>query len=82
MTDWDLQKYVAVYDRFEVSVLKKWENFLFVCQVGPAEHEYELTVGGFNSGLSTLGDSLSYHSGKKFSTKISKVFTPTLIYLQ
>ena len=43
-------------------------------QVGPGD-DYVLTVGGFNSDLSTLGDSMtlnnSYHnlSGMRFSTK-------------
>ena len=37
-------------------------------QVGGGE-DYELSVSGFNAGLSTLGDSLSYHNGMKFSAK-------------
>ena len=43
-------------------------------QVGPGD-DYMLTVGGFNTGLSTLGDSMiTSHSwanlnGMKFSTK-------------
>jgi len=54
MTDFDQKKYVAVYDQFEV---------------GPGE-DYILTVGGFNSALSTLTESMTrYHNGKKFSTK-------------
>ena len=37
-------------------------------QVGPGEG-YMLTVGGFNTGLSTLGDSMSSNNGMKFTTK-------------
>ena len=38
-------------------------------QVGPEEGQYVLTVEGFNDPLSTLGDSLDYHNGMKFSAK-------------
>ena len=37
-------------------------------QVGVGEG-YQLSVSGFNAGLSTLGDSLAYHNGAKFSAK-------------
>ena len=37
-------------------------------QVGAGDG-YVLTVGGFNAGLSTLGDSMTYHNGMMFSTK-------------
>ena len=38
-------------------------------QVGPGD-DYILTVGGFNNtGLSTLGDSMSSNNGMKFTTK-------------
>ena len=37
-------------------------------QVGAGDG-YNLTVGGFNAGLSTLGDSMAYHNGMMFSTK-------------
>ena len=38
-------------------------------QVGPGEG-YMLTVGGFNSALSNLKDSMTaFHNGMKFSTK-------------
>ena len=37
-------------------------------QVGPGD-DYVLTVKGFNDALSTLGDSMNYHNGMKFSTK-------------
>jgi len=53
MTDYDSKDSVALFDRFKVSQ-------------GPG---YVLSVGGFNKTLSTLGDSLSYHNGAKFSTK-------------
>ena len=38
-------------------------------QVGPEEDGYRLTVGSFNEAESTLGDSMSYHNGMKFSTR-------------
>jgi len=53
MTDYDRISYVAVYDQFKV---------------GPG-NGYVLTVGKFNAALSTLGDSMAYHNGMKFSTK-------------
>ena len=37
-------------------------------QVGPGE-EYELTVKGYDGGLSTLGNSMSRHNGRKFTAK-------------
>ena len=37
-------------------------------QVGPGD-DYVLTIGGFNDALSTLGDSMAYHNGMKFSAK-------------
>ena len=37
-------------------------------QVGPGDN-YVLTVTGFNQALSTLGDSMNYHNGIKFTTK-------------
>ena len=37
-------------------------------QVGPGD-DYMLTVGGFNDAKSTLGDSMDYSNGMKFSTK-------------
>ena len=50
-------------------------------QVGPGEG-YMLTVGEFNAALSTLGDSMDYHNGQKFTTKwvikeIDMVLKPT-----
>jgi len=56
MTDYDGTDYVAVFENFKVSQ-------------GPG---YVLSVGGFKNSLSTLGDSLSYHNGMKFSTKLVK----------
>jgi len=53
MTDYDKKTYIAVFNNFKV---------------GPGE-DYVLTVGSFNETLSTLGDSMAYHSGMKFSTK-------------
>ena len=37
-------------------------------QVGPGD-DYVLTVKGFNDALSTLGDSMLYNNGFKFTTK-------------
>merc|ERR1719282_1243537 len=53
LKDFDNQTYHAVYAHFSV---------------GGGEG-YELSVSGFNAGLSTLGESLSYHNGMKFSAK-------------
>jgi len=53
MTDYDNKTFVAVYDYFKV---------------GPGE-DYVVTVGSFNDTLSTLGDSMEYHNGMKFTTK-------------
>ena len=38
-------------------------------QVGPEEDGYRLTVGSFNEAESTLGDSMGYNNGMKFSTR-------------
>jgi len=53
MTDYDNKTFVAVYDYFKV---------------GPGEN-YVLAVESFNETLSTLGDSMGYSNGMKFSTK-------------
>jgi len=53
LKDFDNQTYHAVYAHFSV---------------GDGEG-YELSVSGFNASLSTLGDSLAYHNGMKFSAK-------------
>merc|ERR1719153_88590 len=53
LKDFDDFTYQAVYSHFEVG----------------GEEGYELSVSGFNAGLSTLGDSLAYHNGMKFSAK-------------
>jgi len=53
MTDYDGRIFQAVYDQFKVG----------------AGDDYVLTVAGFNAALSTLGDSMTYHNGQKFSTK-------------
>ena len=37
-------------------------------QVGPGD-DYELKVEGFNDALSTLGNSMAYHNGMKFTAK-------------
>ena len=39
-----------------------------VVQVGQGD-DFVLTVGEFNKGLSTLGDSMTYHNGMGFTTK-------------
>ena len=41
---------------------------MMMMQVGPGD-DYELSVGGFNDALSTLGDSMAFHNGMKFSAK-------------
>ena len=41
---------------------------MMMAQVGPGD-DYALTIGGFNDALSTLGNSMAYHNGMKFSTK-------------
>ena len=43
-------------------------TIMMMFQVGPGD-DYELTVGGFNHAKSTLGDSMKYNNGAKFSTK-------------
>jgi len=53
LTDFDGKTYSAFYDRF---------------QVGPGDG-YQVTVTDFNDALSTLGDSLRFNNGMKFSTK-------------
>jgi len=53
MTDYDNKTFVAVYNNFKV---------------GPGE-DYVATVESFNDTLSTLGDSMRYCNGMKFSTK-------------
>ena len=42
--------------------------YLITTQVGPGEN-YVVTVESFNETLSTLGDSMGYINGMKFSTK-------------
>ena len=41
---------------------------MLMVQVGQGD-DFVLTVGGFNKGLSTLGDSMTYHNGTGFTTK-------------
>ena len=41
---------------------------IIMMQVGPGD-DYLLTVGGFNHAESSLGDSMAYNNGMKFSTK-------------
>jgi len=53
MTDYDNKTFVAVYDYFKV---------------GPGDN-YVVAVESFNDTLSTLGDSMAYTNGMKFSTK-------------
>ena len=52
----------------QVIDLYKIMMLMMMMQVGPGDG-YVLTVGGFNKALSTLGDSMAYHNGMKFSTK-------------
>ena len=60
------------FDDTERLKIRSTQNEDFVkttTQVGPAADGYKLTVGGFNDALSTLGDSMAYNNGEKFSTK-------------
>ena len=41
---------------------------MMLLQVGPGD-DYMLTVGEFYEALSTLGDSMDYSNGLKFTTK-------------
>ena len=54
LTDWDGAEYFALYDNFRV-------------EPGPL-YKLHLPTEGFNTRLSTLGDSLSYSHGMAFST--------------
>ena len=51
-----------------VMILTRKNGQLVEPQVGPGD-DYILSVGGFNDALSTLGDSMQYNNGKKFSTR-------------
>ena len=79
MGDYDGQKYHAVYDSFKVGFASclllsctVWDLLhiigIIATQVGPGPG-YTLSVGGFRPDLSTLGDSVTYNNGAKFSTK-------------
>merc|ERR1711962_1755857 len=59
MKDWDDKEYTAVYSNF---------------QVGPGD-DYVLSVSGFESSSSTLGDSMARHNGMRFSAKDRDVDT-------
>ena len=67
LTDFDQKTYVAVYDQFQV-VMMMMTMIIMLIQVGPGDG-YMLTVRGFNDALSTLGDSMYYSNGAKFSAK-------------
>lgn len=54
--------YVALRDKDGSNVYAKYSNF----KVGDAASKYKLTVSGYSG---TAGDSLSGHSGNKFTTK-------------
>jgi len=54
MGDWDDSTYTAHYNKFSV---------------GSDATGYTLTVGSFDRGASTLGDSMARSNGAKFSTK-------------
>ena len=55
---------------FENLIVNRAEKYciLVTTQVGAGD-DYVLTVAGFNAALSTLGDSMRFHNGMKFSTK-------------
>ena len=42
---------------------------LKLTQVGPEDDGHRLSVADYNADLSTLGDSMQYNNGKKFSTR-------------
>ena len=78
LTDFDSKTYVAIYDQFQVATMMTMIMIMLMVmlmiilmmllQVGPGD-DYVLTVGGFHQSLSTLGDSMAYHNGMKFSAK-------------
>ena len=57
----------ALLKKLIVSRAEK-DYILISTQVGAGD-DYVLTVAGFNAALSTLGDSMWFHNGMKFSTK-------------
>ena len=80
LKDFDDKTYAAVYDQFQVDyqtmimIMMIMVVITLMIQVGPGD-DYELTVGGFNDALSTLGDSMITNetggnlNEMKFSTK-------------
>ena len=72
LKDFDGKSYHAVYDQFEVTGAELIKIMMMMTmmtmQVGPGDG-YMLSVGQFDSSASTLGDSMSYHNGMKFTTK-------------
>ena len=68
MTDFDDKTYLAIYDQFQVTMMMIMIILMRLLKVGPGE-DYVLTVGWFNAGKSTLGDSMGYHNGMKFTAK-------------
>ena len=84
MTDYDGKSYTALYEHFQVNTFSflfarfcqlLWQTRTnrsngsdIFTQVGQGDG-YVLTVGGFKAARSTLGDSMSYSNGMKFSTK-------------
>ena len=85
MTDWDGKKYVAVFEQFKVeeelhniriiiitSINHCINTYDFICiklQVDSVLEDYRLTVGDQNQKLSTLGDSMYFSDGEKFTAK-------------
>ena len=51
-----------------IGIRAEKDCILISTQVGAGD-DYVLTVAGFNAALSTLGDSMWFHNGMKFSTK-------------
>ena len=81
LTDFDGKTYSAFYDRFQViqqcvcdeNEFRRAQEMMIALtiitmQVGPGDG-YQVTVTDFNDALSTLGDSLRFNNGMKFSTK-------------
>jgi len=72
MTDFDGEKYVAVYEQFQVGPGDSGSGDSGSGDSGSGSgsgDDYVLTLGGFNDAKSTLGNSMGWNNGQKFSTK-------------
>ena len=59
-----MELYITMEKGVEGKAWAYYSHFM----VGDESSKYKLTVSGYSS-YSTAGDSLSYHSGQKFTTK-------------